>query len=313
MTKVVSLGSTKEAALYFDEVMPLDGLQSARSEGGFSSSDLSESIPYENGELSEKIVSSLLSTSDPAEMLSSLLSLQWGVIFCETASCRNVTETDIAFTKAFSELHGIEIKIDDFISGPAKQKTGEALANYLKRLGYQSCPTWSQEPLIQLPLQGQSDSRFETTLSNLKLVDNRKLSWNEVIEFRKDSESSKSLRDLRIFFFDNFDGKPSSYIEDKLLSLLDKQEATARLWGFETVQKSLSVAFSNHSAIVSSMAGLAAAVSGVPLAVAAGAALVVPFGNTVLEFSKILIDSKRQKIDRPTQFLTSIKSLQGKH
>ncbi|MFS2111853.1 hypothetical protein ACCC88_19330 [Sphingomonas sp. Sphisp140] len=307
MTKSVSLISTKEAALYFDSVMPLDGLTAAKSKN--SADQFSYHIPYEDHDLAEKIVSSLLIDQDPSEVLSYLISLQWALIFSETASFRDVTKTDVSLCEGLSQIHSMSFAIEDFINGRlAKEKLRAALEVYLKQKDYHTCPAWGYDPLIELPTQG-SAARFETALSGLNLIDVAKVSWDAVIEFRKDPESCRSLRDLRVFFDENFEGKSSSYVEDKLLSILDKQDTVARLWGFETIQKSLSVAFSNQSSIAASMTGLAAAVSGAPLSAVAGAALIVPFGSVAVEFAKVCIDAKKENIDRPVRFLSKLKRL----
>jgi len=140
-------------------------------------------------------------------------------------------------------------------------------------------------------------------------VDADRLSWDEVLEFRKDEGSRKALRDLRLFFTENFEGKDQEYVSDKLMQLVDRQEEIAKLWKFETVQKSLSVIFNNQSTLISSASGLAAAFGGAPLVAVAGAALAFPIANCALEFGRIFIDSAKERVDRPSRFLTQLRDL----
>jgi hypothetical protein len=314
MKKTVSLKSTKEAALYFEHVLPFDAILAARSPK--SSSDgtvLSATFPYEDRKIGEKVAKSLLpKLANHTEIIYKLLGFQAGMLtyayppkLIDQEGVDNLREV-IAY---FEREWGVSFSTDDFTtkSDRTRQIIAEKSYSYLSEIGFHDCPTWNTANTHES--DGNQPNSFEVTISGLNLVNADSLSWDEIIEFRKDEDSWSNLRDLRLFFTENFDGKDADYVQDKLLQLLDRQERTAKRWKFETVQKSLSVALTNQSTILSSMAGLAAAVGGAPLTVAAGAALVVPMGNCALEFSKALIDSSKEKLDRPTKFLSQLKKL----
>lgn len=147
------------------------------------------------------------------------------------------------------------------------------------------------------------------SLSGLQLINPSKLSWTEIIEFRKDKAARSALRRLRVFFQEELEGKDIELISDKLALLIDEHERIAKLWGFETLQKSLSVAFTQKSVIASGAAAAAATFAGVPLSAAAAGSLVIPIGSFGLEFARALIDSAKARVSNPTRYLTMLKRL----
>ena len=212
-------------------------------------------------------------------------------------------------SKILTRDFGIPIKAAHFYNRPVqtKAKLKKLLKSILSEHGFATCSTWS--PIVRTSNSSVEEPSFELAIRDLNLVNASKLTWQEIIEFRKDEDSAKALRDLRLFFHENFVGKEKDYIQDKLFQLIDRHETMTKLWKFETVQKSLSVAFTNQSAIAASAAGLATAVAGGPLSVVAAAALTIPLAGCAVEFAKVAIDAKKEKIDRPTRFLTKLKNL----
>ena len=110
----------------------------------------------------------------------------------------------------------------------------------------------------------------------------------------------------------NFEGKEKEVVTDKLQQLIEKQEKAAKLWGFETVEKTLSVAFENSTVIASSAGFIATAAAGATLPVAAAAALALPLAKCTLAFSKVALEASKSRLDRPVRYLTELKKLAGK-
>ena len=128
--------------------------------------------------------------------------------------------------------------------------------------------------------------------SKLPLIDTSKATWDQIIEFRRSSEAKIKLRKLRLFFFENYTGKPKSFIEDDLLSRFDDYEKTRREFGFDAISSSISVLLDCQNLQASLVAGLAAALFGGPsAAISAGA--VVELGK----FS-LVMGEKRAQIRR---------------
>jgi hypothetical protein len=183
----------------------------------------------------------------------------------------------------------------------------------LNKAGFLHAPEWVNHGLTKQSgddvVQPTAEIQFALSISGMDLIDANKLTWDQVLEFRRDQESRAALRRLRLFFQDNLGGKDADYISDKLASLVEDHDRAARLWGFETAQRALSVAFTHKSLIASSAGGIASALAGAPLAVAAAAAIFVPLGSFGLEFSRAALDAAKSRTTEPTKFLTKLRKL----
>src|SRR5439155_18622697 len=110
--------------------------------------------------------------------------------------------------------------------------------------------------------------------SGLPLVDTSRATWDQVMELRADPEARRQLRRLRLFFLENYTGKPKAFIEDDLLRRIDDYESTRRKHGFEAVLSSMSVLLEANSLQAAAVAGLTSALFGGPLAgISVGAAV----------------------------------------
>lgn len=66
-----------------------------------------------------------------------------------------------------------------------------------------------------------TDSGFRVSLIGLSLIDTDEASWDQIIEFRKDKKSQMALRRLRIFFDKEYAGKSRHFIENDILMRLE--------------------------------------------------------------------------------------------
>ncbi|TMJ20250.1 MAG: hypothetical protein E6G92_11015 [Alphaproteobacteria bacterium] len=321
MRKIISRGSSKEAALFFDEVFPNDVLVFALAH--VSKGDVSGDgcVPMNAGAPDKDVIASLLPKDKKAQRRAYRVGLLESAALIIGLSKSNPPSSPEEFdtlNEPIAEAMRREFNFDFSYSAISADVDGwlTHLSNLqdaiFRQAGFGKAPEWVSESF--LVESDSSDNRsdealFAMSLSNLALVDSQKLTWDQIIEFRKDNKSRSALRDLRLFFQDDLSGKSPAYISDKLGQLVDRQEKASKLWGFETTQKTLSVAFTNRSILATSAGGIAAAVAGAPLSVAAAAALAIPLGGCVLEFSKAWIEAKKSQIERPTKFLTQLKKL----
>lgn len=95
------------------------------------------------------------------------------------------------------------------------------------------------------------------TLSGLQLVDTSKATWEQVMELRKDKDRQEKLRDLRLFLYKNYKGESRDFIEDDLNKRLKEYEDACKYHGFDTVYSILSVILDSKCLL----AGIAASVS----------------------------------------------------
>lgn len=100
------------------------------------------------------------------------------------------------------------------------------------------------------------------TLSKLNLVDTSKASWEQIIKFREDKKAFKKLRNLKLFFSQNYTGKDMHFIQDDLCKRIDDYRATTKAWGFDTTVSSITQISTSVSAFG---ATLSAAIYGKPI------------------------------------------------
>lgn len=109
-----------------------------------------------------------------------------------------------------------------------------------------SFPPWiGKRPDVLLPsgcFDNYEAGEGDVTLSitNIPLVDTKKGQWDQILEFRKDRDSRKKLRNLRLFLHTNYQGKTLAFIEDDLNKRLDEYYNACKDWGFETLTSSIS-------------------------------------------------------------------------
>lgn len=126
----------------------------------------------------------------------------------------------------------------------------------------------------------QSDPSI--TLSQLNLIDASKAEWRQILEVRKDIHSHRKLARLRLFVHSNYAGRSFSFIEDDLCCRLDEYEAVTKKFSLQTTLSSLSMLLDAKALQTSVGAGLIAGLFGGPvLGISAAAAI---------EISKIAIN-----------------------
>ena len=148
-------------------------------------------------------------------------------------------------------------------------------------------------------------------LQGLKLVDPAKASWKQVVEFRKDKNSFKSLRELRVFFQTNYTGKDLSFIIDNLGSRIDKYDDARKMWGFETAQRGISVIFDQKNLVTTSVGSLAAHAAGGTLLTAAAAGAILALGPAALEVSKVWLEGRKAELDNQVRYLANLRKKIG--
>jgi len=74
-----------------------------------------------------------------------------------------------------------------------------------------------------------------TTLSNLDIVDEKQLTWEQVIEFRKDNENKQKYRRLLHWLDKDMVGKSRAFIQDDIAMKLEDYEWAIKKHGIKTV------------------------------------------------------------------------------
>jgi len=127
-------------------------------------------------------------------------------------------------------------------------------------------------------------------LSNLSVVDEEALSWEQVVQFRSDPEARSAFRSCAHWLDRDMVGKPLSYIEDDIGIRLEAYDRAVRTHGLRTVVGSLSALVDSRFLAAATLATTVAAhFSGGLAALVAGAAL--GLGKVSLHIASVLIDA----------------------
>lgn len=95
-------------------------------------------------------------------------------------------------------------------------------------------------PDLLFTQESHGEGEAALTLIGLSLIDVTNTPLEQIMELRKDREAREKLRKFRIFAYDNYTGKPKTYIEDDIQMRLAGYHNVVKSWGFETKLKSLS-------------------------------------------------------------------------
>ena len=328
--RVISFGSPKEAALYFDQVLPIDfalplfsafaqeqELEGAEQFREFTSLE----VPVERDALNSVLQSLSRGDEKLIKGYSDLIPLNVSP-WAGMATLFDSTFLDQEYMdNARQMIERAGLDFDEFVEWLRKRggfSTDAFFERYrdhynkvLTAAGLGNAPTWSGRLAPNFVKdEGQSrEQNFAIVLRNLEMIDVTKLEWEKIIEFRRDPDHMSSLRDLRLYFDENFEGADPSLVRDRLDQAIEHQRATAHFWGFETVKKTFAVASTKGNVALTGMASLASAMAGAPLAIAAAAGAVITTASCALEFTQIYVDERKARLSRPLRFLTKAQAL----
>lgn len=145
------------------------------------------------------------------------------------------------------------------------------------------------------------------TLTGLRLVDTSKMSWEHLFEFRKDEDSVRKLRNLRLFLSKEYRDAEPDRVRDDLQRRLEEHEAAARKWGADLRDACLSMLLGKEVQLS------AAAASGLLLAgryheaMAAGVPVLLQLGKVALEISSRRRDYAFKADNDPVAYLVDLK------
>lgn len=144
------------------------------------------------------------------------------------------------------------------------------------------------------------------SLSKLNLIDTDKLTWEKIIEIRKDDLAKTQLRNLRLFIYEHYADKPLSYIEDDILKRIDDYEQFIKSWNVSTIESILKISLS-EKALASISVSLGAFLFGAPLSVAAAVGASIHIGKIALEISSKKRELNLFKYNSPIAYITEIR------
>jgi hypothetical protein len=312
----LSVGNLKEAALYFDHVVELSWAFEFITRGHHVASDVRNGINFSM----ELIPDSLRTNSDflhnmidiqllsvdfmggileiaehidqAQQLLGWLESIEAAARRPEGLGAKDLVNISDKFPKAVQWAKEVELLVEKF---------------RLKGLPVIAPSTFTSE--------GDSTADLALTLCNLHLIDVSSTSWQQITDFRKDSDARQKLRRLRLFAAETYSGKSRAYIEDDLsLRIQDYNEVVQRS-GFETKQAALTMLLTSKPLGVAGVAlgaSLLSALFGVPitgvpvaLGISGGATALVEIGKIGLEVSRRTFMLRNALQDNPVSYLVT--------
>jgi hypothetical protein len=148
--------------------------------------------------------------------------------------------TDKEFLPEYSQLMFAKLIADAAASQFESERRERALFAFLSTEMLPFLKFAEKFGLLQTPIDfpEQFTSTDETpgdwalTLHSLNLIDTSQVSLEHIVEFRKDKESLKKMRDFRLFFYERCDGKSRDEIKDVIGQKFDAYEKARTSWGF---------------------------------------------------------------------------------
>lgn len=209
-TSVVTFTVPKTAALCYDRVWA--GIRY----------DIPESVGFRGASSREKYV---MATGDLLDM------------FAELPTGGDVREQQLA-----AELW--KVAADSFFGtvSPGDADPGKVLESIARGIadgltdehGILAVPLYDSRKARDAEYRTGDRSVVVATLSNVALVDEDQLTWEQVIELRGDATLLRNFRRLMHWLDGEMVGKSSSFIQDEIANRLEDYEATVRKHGLET-------------------------------------------------------------------------------
>ncbi|WP_319550012.1 hypothetical protein [Desulfogranum marinum] len=105
----------------------------------------------------------------------------------------------------------------------------------------------------------------EAALNNIKIINDSKASWTQILDFRKDEESIRKYRDLRLWLKESLSASSIQEASDIIGQKLEDYEWALTKHGFSTVQNAITYVLNYKQAGVATMAGVAGSYFAGPL------------------------------------------------
>jgi len=284
---VLCLDNLKQTALYFERVVPIQIFKISH-QGRFGFIEIPEKIPM-------TVMSELIYGKGAHEFEMLTFINDFWVPFVKSVHKEfGVKRPDVNYWKEIYKSNPISEN---------KVQARSLFTDFAKTLGINN-------PSILIPQENQNTNFQEAYLSlsldNVSLVDVSNTSWDQIMEFRKDYDSVLKLRNLRLHIFDNYVGKPQSYIQDKLLNKLDCYEFASKKHGFELTTSTLTAILDSKNIQATVAAGIGVGLfGGVELGI--GAACAVELGKVSVELAKKMYSFKDLKNNHEVAYLIKAK------
>lgn len=191
----------------------------------------------------------------------------------------------------------VDFNLDEFSSISPQQKAINERKS-LTRMFSQQSSQFSLHPTIiyanqsdESDVSKDSKSVLTTALTNLQIVDEEKLSWDQVLEFRKDPDAVAYYRRITRFIDGSIVGRSQAELEDVLSDRLENYEWSIKKHGIRAKLGSISATLDpKFLSATSLVAGSAAIAGGAVWGALAG--LTIALGKAAVSFGTARIEGQ---------------------
>jgi len=299
---IVSLGKAKESALYFDHVIPvINGIEELTDYMTAYGTQLEA-----GQEQSEAIRYGLEFAAIPANFLDSILppDLANNRDFHTHLLEAIKKSRDAAIKFARDYLDTGQLHLDELFHLFLHGVCGRIITGYdLTHIPIDIPGLFISDP----PSSGEAE--IAVTLSALNLIDPRKVTWEQILEFRRDKDAQTKLRRLRMFAFENYRGKSKSFIEDDISVRIADYNDAVQKWKFDRKLGAFT-SLLNSKILGGALAGtLLSAQLGAPLSTMASASVgVLEIGRIALELRKSHFALRSLMAENPVCYISEAKA-----
>jgi len=194
-------------------------------------------------------------------------------------------------------------------SVPPASKIAEIL---LHVHGIAVVPVYSSDEACSREYSVGSTEAIVGAIQNLRIVDESRLDWDQVVQFRQDPRATTKLRRLRHWLDLEFVGKPISYISDSIAVRLDDYEWALQKHGIETAIGTLESLLDKRFLSTAAAAAAGLAMAGGEFWAAVGAAGLLA-GKVALSVGTRLLDLAEQRRGNHSEvaFVHEMKTMNG--
>jgi len=206
----ISGSDLKQAALFFEKVIPLHTSGEVPSEVRFDQSDL----------INEE---------------------EWLTLVNESIS---ISQTQLEMA---SEADIVERPIGEVRRDYLHNRLMGHYHKVLTKAGVRSVPLFHSIPEFEGSFSEGEEEAVEITLVRAPLIDTSDVEWDQIVDIRSDEDFKRKLRRFRLFINDNYQGKEQSYILDSLLQKMEDYETVCRKHGLTLTISILSKVLNSKS------------------------------------------------------------------
>lgn len=171
------------------------------------------------------------------------------------------------------------------------------------------------DSFVGLPPSTAGQDNIERTgliIESLRLVDASKLTWEQVVEFRKDQSSQAKFRNFKTFLDSSISGMSKAQVEDLIGARMFEYNQVLDDWGIETKSGSWEIFFNAKSSAALVASGLATVLGVVPttagIATTSGLAVatIYTLGNVKISINRRKRALNNFKLSSPISYLVDV-------